>query len=250
MSLDLVGGVAFEQCVSSRWVVGVRHTPEEFVKLAAQAGHPFHLETGVPHVLRDCMDAVATMSPADVASHRCKKLSLWLQWAKELNGAERDCKAAMSVERRGILAPKRLKLLDCIIKAEGFPDANLASELETGFDLAGDMPLSHHLPPKFKPADLSVEALKSGASKARAAVRQSTRSSGDPAMDQALWDPHRGREGMAGGPNGVGDTDRDGGRVEEVSSAARAEGTPYRRLLDELDQRYCDAVGAANGRHH
>ena len=94
----------------------------------------------------------------------------------------------MSVERRGILAPKRLKLLDCIIKAEGFPDANLASELETGFDLAGDMPLSHHLPPKFKPADLSVEALKSGASKARAAVRQSTRSSGDPAMDQALWD--------------------------------------------------------------
>ena len=72
VSLDLAGGVAFEQCVSSRWVVGVRHTPEEFVKLAAQAGHPFHLETGVPHVLRDCMDAVATMSPADVASHKSR----------------------------------------------------------------------------------------------------------------------------------------------------------------------------------
>ena len=56
--------------ISSRWVVGVRHTPAEFVKLAARAGHPFHLEMG-----ETCVDAVAAMSPADVASHRCKKLN-------------------------------------------------------------------------------------------------------------------------------------------------------------------------------
>ena len=50
------------------------------------------------------------------------------------------------------------------------------------------LPLSHHLPPKFKPPELSVGALRSSAGKVRAAVRQSTRFFGDPAMDQTLWD--------------------------------------------------------------
>ena len=173
---------------AKQWAVGVRYSPRDFIKIACDAGHPFNLEAGVPTVLKDCIDRLARMSPAEVASHRCRKLRLWLDWAKELRADEASCKAAMSSERRSILAPKRLKLLARIIEAEGFPDVSLAAELERGFDLVGDMPLSHHLPPKFKPAGLSVAALAASAKKAREAVRHSTRSSGDAAMDKALWD--------------------------------------------------------------
>ena len=156
--------------------------------MACNAGHPFNLEAGVPPVLRDCIDDLAKMEAADVASHRCRKLRLWLEWAKELRSEEEACKAAMSVERRSILAIKRLKLLGRIISAEGFPDVSLADDLERGFDLVGSMPMSHHLPPKFKPAALPVGALSAGAKRARDAVRHSTKSSGDAEMDKALWD--------------------------------------------------------------
>ena len=73
-------------------------------------------------MLRDCIDALARMDAADVASHRCRKLRLWLDWAKELRTEEEACTASMSAERRSILAPERLNLLARLIEAEGFPD--------------------------------------------------------------------------------------------------------------------------------
>ena len=170
---------------AKQWAVGLRFSPAAFIKSACHAGHPFNLEAGIPPVLRDCIDDLAKMEAADVASHRCRKLRMWLEWAKELRAEEEACKAAMSLERRSILAPKRLKLLSRIIDTEGFPDVSLA---ERGFDLVGSMPLSHHLPPKFKPAAIPVGALAGGAKRAREAIRCSTKSSGDPTMDQALWD--------------------------------------------------------------
>ena len=188
VAISITGDTVESPVQAKQWVVGVRYSPQDFIKMACNPGHPFNLEAGVPTVLKDCIDQLARMSAADVAAHRCRKLRLWLDWAKELQAEEASCKAAMSVERRSILAPKRLKLLARIIEVEGFPDVSLAAELERGFDLVGNMPLSHHLPPKFKPAGLSVGALAASAKRAREAIRHSTRSSGDPAMDKALWD--------------------------------------------------------------
>ena len=188
VAISITGDMVESQVQAKQWVVGVRYLPQDFIKMACNAGHPFNLEAGVPTVLKDCIDQLARMSAADVAAHRCRKLRLWLDWARELQADEASCKAAMSPERRSILAPKRLKLLARIIEVEGFPDVSLAAELERGFDLVGSMPISHHLPPKFKPAGLSVDALSASAKRAREAVRRSTRSSGDPAMDKALWE--------------------------------------------------------------
>ena len=71
---------------------------------------------------------------------------------------------------------------------EGYDDKELASDLEFGFSLVGEVPRSHILPAKLLPATLSTTDLTVQSKKSNVALRYMTRSSGSSELDDKLWE--------------------------------------------------------------
>ena len=64
----------------------------------------------------------------------------------------------------------------------------MADDLEQGFSLVGEAPRSSVLPSKVVPATISQQDLGLHSSKANKALRYMTRSCGDDALDNQLWE--------------------------------------------------------------
>lgn len=102
---------------------------------------------------------------------------------------KRTCLASNNpAERRKIMEPKKLALMQWIIEDTGYDDKQLARNMIDGFSLVGDAPKSGCLPGKLTPAQLPVEDLHSQSEKTAKAIRYMTRSSGDLLMDAQLWE--------------------------------------------------------------
>ena len=65
---------------------------------------------------------------------------------------------------------KRIALMKHLIKQEGYDDHTLADDIEHGFSLVGDSPMSSVLPPKLVPATISKEDLHRHSDKASKAL--------------------------------------------------------------------------------
>ena len=159
------------------WVLGVRWSPEQFLKQACMVKHPFDSFSGLPSVVQSACDDLAKMSMADMVNLRCSKLGSWLKLAAQLKDDEAALKSSMGEGRRGILKSKRLLLMKHIIQQEGYDDVSLADDMINGFSLVGEVPRSNVLPHKTSPACLSTSDLKSNANRANKALRYMTRSS-------------------------------------------------------------------------
>ena len=170
------------------WVFGVRWSPEKFLDKAIQVGHPFGEFSGLSAEVKNACEKLANMRYEEVVNLRCQRLGEWLKLAKSLHGEELAIKARMPECRRHILEKKRIALMRYLIKQEGYDDQTLADDIELGFDLVGDSPASSVLPSKLVPATISKEDLLRHSEKANKALRYMTRSSGDPDLDQGLWD--------------------------------------------------------------
>ena len=174
-----------EDCTD--WVFGVRWSPEYFCKKAVLVGHPFkEFSSLLPEVKLAC-EKLASWSYEDLVNWRCKKLGEWLRLAKSLQAEEVEIKNRMPSARRHILEKKRVALMKHLIKQEGYDDHTLADDIEHGFSLVGDSPMSSVLPPKLVPATISEEDLHRHSDRASKALRYMTRSSGDDELDQGLW---------------------------------------------------------------
>ena len=68
---------------------------------------------------------------------------------------EEHLKSAMSAGRADILSSKRLLLTQELIFEESYDDKSLADDLQNGFSLVGDVPVSNILPRKMAPATMS-----------------------------------------------------------------------------------------------
>ena len=169
----------------SDWVFGVAWTPEQFLQQARLVKHPFDSFSGLPSVVSQACDDVASMCFEDLINFRCSKLGAWLKLATDLKSEQKKLKSEISDRRRRILDSNLMKH---VIVIEGYDDVGLADDLTTGFSLVGDAPTSHVLPQKMTPSTLSTSDLKANASKANKALRSMTRSSGDSELDQKLWD--------------------------------------------------------------
>ena len=121
-------------------------------------------------------------------TERCQKLGKWLQKARELASEEKKLKDKMPESRRRILDSKRIALMRYIIESEGYDDKFLADDVENGFSLVGDAPKSTVLPKKLVPATISQQDLGAHSMRANKALKYMTRSSGDAALDEQLWD--------------------------------------------------------------
>ena len=170
------------------WVLGVRWSPEQFLKQACMVKHPFDSFSGLPSVVQSACDDLAKMSMADMVNLRCSKLGSWLKLAAQLKDDEAALKSSMGEGRRGILKSKRLLLMKHIIQQEGYDDVSLADDMINGFSLVGEVPRSNVLPHKTSPACLSTSDLKSNANRANKALRYMTWSSRDDSLDEKLWE--------------------------------------------------------------
>ena len=189
----------------SQVTIGVYHTEAEFVRAAVNAGHPRSLYGGLPDSLAMCVQNLVTCPKHVIVERRRKWIKKWSARARKISENPDPFWELPSGPRRQILSCKRLQLLDEIIKAEGYGDCNLATDIWKGFDLVGRIPESHVLPGKLVPATMLPSELKLHASRAREALRCSLKSSGDPHTDNVerdagwlqgpiAWDELKGNE--------------------------------------------------------
>ena len=163
-------------------------SPEVFLEKVALAGHPQHLMSGISDVIQVAVDANVHWSYHDIVIHRCRWFGKYLPLATALKEEEAAILADMPGPMRSIMSTKRLALLERILKDESYPDQELVQDLKRGFDLVGEIPTAGGmLPAKLVPATMAVEELAPNASRARAAMKATSASCGDPNMDERLY---------------------------------------------------------------
>jgi hypothetical protein len=154
---------------------------------AARRGHPLHIFEGISKGMRSAIQQCASLDPSVVAMQRAAFLKKWTDKALELLPKEREFAAGLSLHRRKILHGKRLVLLDCMLRACGYSDPEIAFDIANGFDLVGTAPKSGALPEAFQPAQLTESDLLSNAAAANKSIYFSTKSCGDESVDSELW---------------------------------------------------------------
>ena len=75
-----------------------------------------------------------------------------------------------------------------MLEATGFPDADVADELQWGSDLVGEVPTTSMLPGKFVPALATTSELHKHAERIRPSVAADTAGSGDIEIDKVVWE--------------------------------------------------------------
>lgn len=161
--------------------------PVDFLRQAATAGHPFEQFSGLLPEVRLACEKLAAMESHEIVNLRCSRLGSWIKRMQALKADEEHLRSTMSAGRADILSSKRLLLMKELILEESYEDQTLADDLQNGFSLVGDVPVSNILPRKMVPATISVDELASKTEKSNIALRYMTRGCGDPAVDDALW---------------------------------------------------------------
>ena len=160
----------------------------EFVKASCSVPHPKDIFTGVSGEVRHAIQTCASKPSHEIVVHRMQWLGKYIQAARDLADDEKILMEPMPLEKRRILECKRIRLLEKMIEDEGYPDKSLPQDIARGFALVGHAPSSSGvLPSKIEPATLAVSELEEHAAMGRSAVRYSTVSSGDEALDVELW---------------------------------------------------------------
>ena len=81
--------------IVQKW--GVYHTPDEFVRKAAQAGHPLSLETCLPEVLKHVLHSHENQTSLARIKKRTVVMRDWVKRAENLKDQEHDLKIAVSL---------------------------------------------------------------------------------------------------------------------------------------------------------
>ena len=173
---------------ASHKTVGVHRTPEEFIAEALAAKHPGAETDQLPRPMLDAVEFCARHDDEFVATHRSETLRSMMNEAQRLAQREKEYKANMSSRRREVLSKKRLLLFKSLLEKSGSPDVDLVSDMSSGFDLTGKLPPSYQFDSKFRPANIPPEALRGVADRARRALLESVRGSGDPELDVGVYE--------------------------------------------------------------
>lgn len=164
---------------ASQKTVGVHRSPQEFIEAALEAKHPGFLSDQLPDPMVEAVEFCTRHSDDFVATSRSETLRAMMNEAQNLAKQEMELKAGMSDRRRNILSKKRLLLFEALLRRAGSPDLKLVDDIGSGFDLTGKLPTSNQFGTKFRPASIPPEALRGVADRARKALLESVRSSGD-----------------------------------------------------------------------
>jgi len=166
---------------------GVYRSGAQFVAAAAIAGHPAGGEARLPSALSEAIQFVSCRSVHEVAQHRLSTLKFWLARGKSLVAAEKDLHDSLHPSIKGILAPKRLLLWKEMLAFYHYPDLGVFDEVVSGVCLSGPAPTVPFFEPSFKPAKITEGELAVSARASRVALLASVRSSGDPEIDNEVF---------------------------------------------------------------
>ena len=141
-----------------------------------------------PKDVRENVAHLSARTVHQVAIERTEQIRKWTAFGTDIDKEERAAKSNLSHRIADVLKDKRLKLLDKLIKDSGHEDLTLVDDLSRGFDLTGALPRSGVFSQKFRPASMTCEDLRKVSELSRSVIIESLQSSGDPELDQGLFE--------------------------------------------------------------
>ena len=139
--------------IVQKW--GVYHTPDEFVRKAAQAGHPLSLETCLPEVLKHVLHSHQNQTSLARIKKRTVVMRDWVKRAENFKDKEHDLKSRLDPHAKHILSNKRILLWKTLLEEYKYPDMPVVNELLEGTSLIGETDTTGLWPAKFVPATVS-----------------------------------------------------------------------------------------------
>ena len=138
---------------------GISREPDDFVKEAVKAGHRRFLDYRSIDEVENLISENLLKEPGDILTKR----SEWLRWrlnrAKELQEEEDKLHATLAPHCATVLKGKRLLLFGEMLKATGYPDEHLVSDICRGFRVMGWMRDSGCFTKLPKQPSLSISAM-------------------------------------------------------------------------------------------
>ena len=183
---DTDEAVGIEEFKGKKIKIGIHWAPHEFVEKALEVGHPALSQSNFPIDMVEAVEFSLSQPPWKIAAHRTETVKRWLALANDLKPEEDKLREEMPERIRRVLQTKRLALFRKLLEQVQHPD-DIVRDLCRGFDLTGRLPESNFFKTKFRPASLSEQSLRAHANSARKSVLLSTRSCGNPDVDEALF---------------------------------------------------------------
>ena len=170
--------------IVQRW--GVYHTPEEFVRKAANAGHPQSLETCFPAVLKNAIEAHKNSTYIDRIRKRTTVMRDWVKRAESLRSQEMALKSKLDPHAKRILSDKKILLWKSLLEEYKYPDMPVVDELIEGTKLTGETDTTGLWPAKFIPSTISEAELLEISVREREAVCAKVKSAPSE-TDETVW---------------------------------------------------------------
>ena len=166
---------------------GVPWSPSQFVAEAAKLGHPKSFLNSLPEALVKVVRNNILLSHAEIANKRNEWFKKWLKRAEALKASDEAIKAPLQRESKQVIEKKRISLFKEILESSNYGDMGVVNILSGGAPLSGLVEDSGIFPKVFRPASLSVEALKGKAKDIRSSILSKVKTSGDQECDAFVW---------------------------------------------------------------
>ena len=173
--------------VKYRVVLGVFHSPEEFVSKALVAVHPFDKMDVLPDALLRKLHEALVRGPAWVQQSRAKTLDKWLRWARQSQAQEEEVHSSLDPAVARVLSGKRLLLLERIAGSLGWQDEGVFAEIRRGFRLVGVQPHTRVFARDIRPPMITEQELVQSFVFMRPALIGKVASARPSELDAELW---------------------------------------------------------------
>ena len=167
---------------------GIPREPWDFVKKAAQVGHPRFLPYAGSEQLDDLLRTNLNHHACGLDDLRLAFFKKWVKRAKELERNERNLRLNLGEHVRHVLQGKRLLVFKEMLEDLQFPDKNLFSDIISGFRLSGWMRDSQVFMSLPRPPKLTLEALLKSSLGLQKAVLKRVREPEDAELHLAAWE--------------------------------------------------------------
>lgn len=168
-------------------VLGVFHSPDEWLERALEVEHPFDTSSALPDILIKNIFSVLSKGAVCISKERLTAIESIAALAKANEQKDKEIIESMDPDLRKIMAGKKLATLAELLE-DGYPDKKLCQDLREGFKITGVPSVSGVFPTRVVPATVTEKELKAASRWTRKAIISQVKSSGDPAIDKQVWD--------------------------------------------------------------
>ena len=168
-------------------IVGIFHTPMEFIQKSMAIRHPVDMPSFIPMILIKNMFWLLTTPYNEISSFRLSRLRLFRKWASESTAENEKIHSKLTPENRRVLAGKHFPLFQKILDEAGYHDLGVVENLISGTVLTGAVPKTGIFPSRMRPATLDKSGVLRASRFAREAMLRRMQASADSEIDMAVW---------------------------------------------------------------